>query len=367
MDKAMDEEIIQRTFGEAIQACISSGKIVAEPFRWWNKYRALPARCDMNKGIIYINTFQIQYLITYLKLNNPFMSDKRNIKSLMKPPVQRYNDDPYDPDDPDKNINHDDPRNGETELSQWVNVFNSRQSSTAPGGFGTIIGGIGYHAIHLYNMYNRGALAKHDLVKKWYKKFFESNINSFTNLYTLSDKVSAIFYIGWMNIILNYYELKAYSGTGYSDYDTKKLNEMLNKFNNNVKEDIGRYGFDASSMSSYGDWFKGFVKDFQICFKNKSYIIEHFDKKFLEIQDFKVLNMKAIQSAYKKMGPFMDPLIQEGFIQNYFKTSAFKELYSIAEPLAQTFHISSCASKFSYIEDLQKIAGQGLSYLNFKK
>lgn len=308
---------------ESINAQLDNG-ILVRSFPFWR--RNMPVAYDMTNNKIYINYDSISYIMPMLKKVNPINSEKDNYKSIFK--------------------------------NEFIQIMS----------------GILFYAIQSYNVHNRGALAKHEITLNWYKQFFymlvytfnKSDSPIYVNVLTTSvaKRIAELFYRPYLQIVLQYFELLGYKGVTFGEDQEKKLDFMFTQLKEQIKNELEKNGLAEFELSVFDSWFRSFITDFKVCFRNSDRIILKQDSHFMKIQEFKCLNLKSFQSAYYGTAPYMPLMVDEDGVKNKWPTSAFLELINTGAVLST---VLSCGvydyKKLRNVEDLQKLAARGIALL----
>ena len=247
--------------------------------------------------------------------------------------------------------------------------------------FADIMSGLFYYGIHSYNIRNRGVLIKDQLTLTWYKNFFHSLIVSFTprinknniNAFpsrmntALAKQVSELIYRPFLQVIFQYYENLTYKGVSFDEGQEKRLDFMFTQLNQQIVEQLNTWNYSNVDIDTYKNWFSSFIKDFKRCFKNNDTIILKQNQDFMDIQEFDALNLRSLQNAYYYVKPYMAENVKdlEIGLKHRYPAPPFRELYSLAEPLAQTLAVGAYETKkLKSAEDLQTLAARGLATLS---
>lgn len=304
--KFSENELMLPVLANAMASQIGNGIIVRKfPF-WKNK---IPATFDLAKNVVYLNKAFIPATQALFQSIDPFHKDSKKYKTIFKGPM------------------------------------------------GVLIGGLCYFGIHLYNIKNRGILIKEQDNQTWYKNMFFKTIFDYTNLSTLSRKAADMWAVPFMNIVLNYFEVRSYSNVDFTKKQKGQLDYMFNQFHLKVISELRDWNFDDQSIASYNEWFIQYMKEFDIIFKNRGTVVLEFDDEFMNFQEFEALNLPAMTFAYKVLSS------RSSIETDRFPAAPFKELYNTAEPFAQVINSLVKQNKLQDSEKFQILASRGLAYL----
>lgn len=329
ISKFAEHDLILPVLAESINAQLGKG-ILVKKFPFWR--RNVPVVFDKEDNKIYINYRQLDFLTPLLKSLNPLQKEKKRYKSIEE------------------------------------------------GEFAHILSGLFYHGIHSYNLRNRGILIKNDLTLTWYKKFFYMNIYTFggnpairSNVFSsrlntlVAKQISNLIYRPFMQIILQYYETYAYNNAKFTNDQEKRLDFMFTQLNQQITTQLEDWNYSQPDIDFFHDWLKQFMIEFKVCFRNNDTVILNQDQDFINVQEFRCLNLRSLQSAYYHMKPYMVSNVEntdEG-LRHRYPAPPFRELYSIAEPLAQTLAVGAYETKkLKTAEDLQTLCARGLATLS---
>ncbi len=337
--KFAENELMLPVLAESINAQLGKG-ILVKRFPFWR--RNVPVVFDKEDNKIYINYRQLDFLTPLLKSLNPLQKEKKRYKSIEEDE------------------------------------------------FAHILSGLFYHGIHAYNLRNKGVLIKNELNLTWYKKFFYMNIYTYgTNPIATTDRdrgdnatanffsgrlntlvakqVSDLIYRPFMQIILQYYEAYAYNNAKFTSDQEKRLDFMFTQLNQQITTQLEEWNYSQPDLDFFHGWLRSFMREFKICFRNNDTIILNQDQDIINIQEFNCLNLRSIQTAYYHMKPYMVSNVEEpnDGLRHRYPAPPFRELYSIAEPLAQTLAVGAYEiKKLRTAEDLQTLCARGLATLS---
>ena len=268
-----------------------------------------------------------------------------------------------------------------TPMMKQLNILNTDKDnfkSIFKKEYADILSGLLYYAIHSYNIHNRGVLAKHEITLNWYKQFFymlfytfkdDSDNNLFVNRVTTSTAkiVAQLMYRTYIQIILQYYETLAYKGITLNEDQEKKLDFMFNQLKDQIKAKLLNNGLSQFELEMFDKFFSSYMSDFKRCFRNSKTIILKHDKHFMDVQEFKCLNLRSLSSAYYGTVPYMSLLTDdpENGIKHKYPSSPWSELYNTSTILST---VLGCGvyeyKKLKSVEDLQMLAARGIALLS---
>ena len=322
-----DKELLMPILCESINAQLGQG-IQVKHFMFTK--RNLPVVYDNENNKMYINYDYLDITTPILKKLNILNTEKDNLKSILK---KEYAD---------------------------------------------ILSGLLYYAIHSYNIHNRGALAKHEITLNWYKQFFYMLVytfkdpedkNIFVNRINTSTAkmVAELLYRPYIQIILQYYESLSYKGISFNENQEKKLDYMFTQLKDQIRNKLLENGLSQFEIDLYDKFFRSYLSDFKRCFRNSKTLILNHDKHFMDIQEFKCLNLRSLASAYYHTAIYMPMMTNnpdDGIAHRYPSLGAFSELYRTAEPIAVTLGCGIYEyKKLKNVEDLQMLAARGIALL----
>lgn len=329
ISKFAEHDLILPVLAESINAQLGKG-ILIQKFPFWR--RNVPVVYEKDNNKIYINYRQLDFLTPLLKSLNPLQKETKRYKSIEE------------------------------------------------GEFSHILSGLFYHGIHSYNLRNRGVLIKNELNLTWYKKFFYMSIYTFgnnplakTNVFSarlntlVAKQISELIYRPFMQIILQYYENYSYNNATFTKDQEKRLDFMFTQLNQQVTSQLEEWNYSQPDIDFFKEWLNNFLREFKVCFRNNDTAILSLDQDFINVQEFNCLNLRSLQTAYYHMKPYMVSNVEnadEG-IKHRYPAPPFRELYSTAEPLAQTLAVGAYEiKKLKTADDLQVLCARGLATLS---
>ena len=321
-----ENEMLMPVLAESINAQLGNG-ILVKKFPFWR--RNMPVIFDTANNKIYINYNHIELFIPMFRKLNILKTEKDRFKSI-------YNNE-----------------------------------------FADIMSGLFYYGIHSYNIRNRGALLKDQITLTWYRTFFYSLLTSYTPDIkeafsnrlngAMCKQVADLFYRPFLQIITQYYENLSYKGIDFNEDQQKRLDFMFTQLNQQILEQLSKWNYSNVDINLYKEWFVQFIKEFKVCFKNNDTIILKQDQNFVDVQEFKVLNLRSLQNSYYYTKPYMVDNVNtlEIGLKHRYPAPPFRELYSLAEPIAQTLAVGAYETKkLKTAEDLQVLCARGLATLS---
>ena len=323
-----ENDMILPVLAESINAQLGNG-ILVRNFPFWR--RNMPVIFDIENNKVYINYNKIELFIPLFRKMNILKDEKARFDSIYK------------------------------------------------NEFSDIMSGLFYYGVHAYNIKNRGVLIKDQLTLTWYKNFFHSLMVSYSSPTSksnafpfkmntaLSRQVSELIYRPFLQIIFQYYENLTYKGVSFNEDQEKRLDFMFTQLNQQVVDQLNTWNYSNVDIDTYKGWFSSFIKEFKVCFKNNDTIILKQDQDFVDVQEFEVLNLRSLQNAYYYVKPYMAENVKdlETGLKHRYPAPPFRELYSLAEPLAQTLAVGAYElKKLKTAEDLQTLAARGLATLS---
>ena len=259
-----ENEMLMPVLAESINAQLGNG-ILVKRFPFWR--RNMPVIFDTANNKIYINYNNIELFIPMLRKLNILKTEKDRFKSIYK------------------------------------------------NEFADIMSGLFYYGIHSYNIRNRGALLKDQITLTWYRTFFYSLLTSYTPDIkeafssrlngAMCKQVADLFYRPFLQIITQYYENLSYKGIDFNEDQQKRLDFMFTQLNQQILEQLSKWNYSNVDINLYKEWFVQFIKEFKVCFKNNDTIILKQDQDFVDVQEFKVLNLRSLQNSYYYTKPYM--------------------------------------------------------------
>ena len=202
---------------------------------------------------------------------------------------------------------------------------------------------------------------------------FGNNPSSRSNVFSarlntlVAKQISDLIYRAFMQIILQYYEAYAYNNAKFTTDQEKRLDFMFTQLNQQITSQLEEWNYSQPDIDFFHEWLNNFMREFKVCFRNNDTIILNQDQDFINVQEFNCLNLRSLQSAYYHMKPYMVSNVEnndEG-LRHRYPAPPFRELYSIAEPLAQTLAVGAYEiKKLRTAEDLQTLCARGLATLS---